>query len=142
MANFKKIDDGIFIGPQPAEQDLRAARQLGIQTVIDLRMPGESPISNDEMTKRNSLGYVNIPVDKTALTGHQINELEHAMERMPGPYLLHCATGARAALLIALSLARKRRWTAERTFQEAQEIGFNLEDSDNFAIFVREITAQ
>ena len=142
MANFKHIDEGIFIGPQPAEQDLGEAKQLGIQTVIDMRMPGESPIANDEMTGRNGLGYFNIPVNKTALAGHQIDELEHAMERMPGPYLLHCATGARAALLLVLSRARQRGWTAERTFREAQGMGFNQADSDNFAVFVKEITAQ
>ncbi|WP_426176878.1 beta-lactamase hydrolase domain-containing protein [Massilia sp. TWR1-2-2] len=142
MANFKRTDEGIFIGPQPAEQDLREAKRLGIQTVIDMRMPGEGPTSNDEMTRCNGLGYVNIPVNKTALAGHQIDELEHVMERMPGPYLLHCATGARAALLLVLSRARQRGWTAERTFQEAQGMGFNLEDSDNFAVFVRETTVQ
>ena len=142
MANFKQIDDGIFIGPQPAEQDLRDAKQLGIQTVIDMRMPGESNTSNAEMTGLNGLGYVNIPVNKAALAGHQIDELEHAMERTPGPHLLHCATGARAALLLLLSRARRRGWTAEHTFREAQAMGFNLEDSGNFADFVRETAAQ
>jgi len=27
MANYKQIDDGIFIGPQPTEQDLEDAKQ-------------------------------------------------------------------------------------------------------------------
>lgn len=142
MANFKQIDEGIFIGSQPAEQDLNYAQQIGIHTVIDLRMPGESNTSNAEMTGRKGLGYVNIPVDKTALVGRQIDELERALQATPGPHLLHCATGARAALLLLLSRARQKKWSAERTFEEAQKIGFNLEESDNFAGFVREITAQ
>ena len=137
MANFKPISDGIFIGPQPAEQDLKEAKQLGIQTVIDMRMPGESNTSNQELTRSNDLGYVNVPVNKLALAEHQIDDLEHAMARSPGPYLLHCATGARAALLLSLSRARQMGWTAEQTFQEAQGMGFNLKDSDNFAGFVR-----
>lgn len=142
MANFKKIDGGIFIGSQPAQQDLNEAKQLGIQTVIDLRMPGESNTSNEETTSSNGLGYVNIPVNKAALAARQIDELERAMARTPGPHLLHCATGARAALLLMLSRARKNKWTAEQTFNEARGIGFNLEDSDNFAAFIRDITAQ
>ena len=142
MANFKQIDDGIFICSQPAQQDLNEAKQLGIQTVIDLRVPGESNSSNEETTTSNGLGYVNIPVNKTALAARQIDELERAMARTPGPHLLHCATGARAALLLMLSHARQRKWTAEQTFNEARSIGFNLEDSDNFAAFIREITAQ
>jgi len=141
MATFKQIGDGIFIGSQPAQQDLKEAKELGIQTVIDMRMPGESHSSNEEMTKLNGLGYVNVPVNKTALSEGQINDLDHAMERHPGPYLLHCATGARAALLLSLSRARQSGWTAQHTFQEAQGMGFNLEDSDDFAGFVSKITA-
>lgn len=100
MANFKRIDDGIFIGSQPAQQDLHEAKQLGIQTVIDLRMPGEINTSNEETTSSNGLGYVNIPVNKSALATRQIDELERAIARTPGSHLLHCATGARAALLL------------------------------------------
>lgn len=141
VANFKQFDSGIFIGSQPAQQDLDEAKQLRIQTVIDLRMPGESSTSNKEMTSAKGLGYVNIPVDKTALTVHQIDDMERAIAATEGPHLLHCATGARAALLLLLSQARRQNWTAEQTFAQAQRLGFNLEDSDNFARFVREVTA-
>ena len=141
MANFKQISDGIFIGPQPSEQDLKEAKRLGIQTVIDMRLPNESNTSNEEVTGLNGLDYINIPVDKTALAAHQIDGLEDAMERTSGPYLLHCATGARAALLLSLSRARQQGWTAEQTFPEAQKMGFNLAESENFAGFVKKITA-
>ena len=141
MASCEQIDSPIFIGAQLAQQDLTQAKTLGIRTVIDLRLPGESHTSNEEMTNDNNLGYVNIPVNKSALAARQIDELERAMASTPGPHLVHCATGARAALLIKLSQARLERWTAEQTFEEARRIGFNLEDSDNFAGFVRKITA-
>ena len=141
MANFKQVEDGIYIGSQPAAQDFHEAKQLGIKTVIDLRVPGESNTSNEETTSSNGLGYVNIPVNKAALAARQIDELERAMARTPGPHLLHCATGARAALLLMLSHARQKKWTAERTFDEARSVGFNLEDSDNFAAFIREVSA-
>ena len=142
MANFKHIDGGVFIGAQPAQQDLKEAKHLGIQTVIDLRMPGEVNTSNEEMTSVNGLHYVNIPVNKTALVARQIDEVERAIAATPGPHLLHCATGARAALLLVLSRARQQKWTAEQVFKEAQSIGFNLKDSPNFTGFVREITAE
>lgn len=141
MATFKQINEQIFLGPQPAQRDLKEAKALGIRTVIDLRMPAESHTSNEEMASNNDLGYVNIPVNKSALAARQIDELERALASTPGPHLVHCATGARAALLIKLSQARLERWTAEQTFEEARRIGFNLEDSDNFAGFVRKITA-
>lgn len=142
MASFKKIGDGLFIGPQPAEQDLREAKQHGIRTVIDLRMPEETATPNADLVGNNGLVYVNVPVSKTALSEPQIDGLEQAMQHTPGPHLLHCATGTRAALLLALARAKHNGWTAERTFDEAQGMGFDLKGLPDFASFVRQVTAK
>ncbi len=142
MTNFKQIGDNLFIGSQPDEQNLVEAKQSGIQTVIDMRMPSETATPNVDMVRKNGLDYVNVPVDKTSPLEQQIDELDQAMKRTHGPYLLHCATGTRAALLLALSRAKQNGWTAERTFDEAQAMGFNLEGSADFANFVRQVTAK
>ena len=142
MTSFKKIGDGLFIGPQPTEQDLREAKQQGIQTVIDMRMPGETASPNADLVGNNGLDYVNVPVNKTALSEPQIDDLEQAMQRTQGPHLLHCATGTRAAMLLALSRAKHNGWTAERTFDEAQGMGFDLKGSPDFASFVRQVTSK
>ena len=142
MTTFKKIGDGLFIGPQTTEQDLKEAKQQGIQTVIDLRLPEETATPNADLVGNNGLHYVNVPVNKTALSEPQINEMEQVMQRTPGPHLLHCATGARAALLLALVRAKHAGWTAERTFDEAQSMGFDLRSTPDFASFVRQVTAK
>ena len=46
MSRFKKIAEGIFVGPQPTPQDLDEARLQGIKTAIDLRMPAETTSAN------------------------------------------------------------------------------------------------
>ena len=51
MSQFKRVEDGIFIGPQPTEQDLQDAKQRGLRTVIDFRLPSETATSNDILTK-------------------------------------------------------------------------------------------
>lgn len=142
MPQYKQIGDGVFIGPQPSEQDLRDAKQQGICTVLDFRMPTEASTPNSDLAANSGLGYVNIPVDKGALSEQQIGELEEAMKRHEGPYLLHCASGARAAMLLALARARQNGWTAERTFQEAESMGFDLRSSPGFAAFVRQATGK
>lgn len=138
MANYKQIGDGIFIGPQPTEQDLEHAKQQGIRTVIDFRMPSETATFNADLVGSAGLDYVNVPVNKTALSERQIGELDEAMKHNEGPYLLHCATGTRAAMLLALSRAKKNRWTAARTFHEAESMGFNLRSSVDFSKFVEQ----
>jgi len=99
MDQFKLLDNGMLIGPQPSEDHLRQAKQDGIKTVIDLRMPSETSTPNAELVARSGLDYVNIPVNKASLSSDQVDALERAMQDKEGPFLIHCATGARAALL-------------------------------------------
>ncbi len=136
MSLFKPVEDGIFIGPQPTAQDLDDAKQQGIETVIDFRMPSETTTSNETLAKSHGLEYVNLPVDKAGLSANQIGDLDAAMRSKEGPFLLHCATGARAALLLALSRARQNDWTTEQAFAEAKRMGFDLKTSPEFSTFV------
>lgn len=142
MAQHRQIDSKVFIGPQPTRQDLEEARQQGIQTVVDFRLPTETASPNADLAKDAGLDYVNIPVNRAALSTDQVGELKTAMERHPGPYLLHCATGTRAALMLALARARLQGWSAERTFAEAEAMGFNLRNSGEFANFVKQATGE
>jgi len=137
MDQFKLLDNGMLIGPQPSEDHLRQAKQEGIKTVIDLRLPSETPTPNAELVAHSGLDYVNIPVNKASLSGDQVDALERAMQDKEGPFLIHCATGARVATLLVLSQARKNGWTAQRAFQEARTMGFDLENAPEFADFIR-----
>ena len=139
MAQFKQIRDGFFIGPQPNEQDLEKAKQQGIKTVIDFRLPSEIPTSNEKLTRDGGLDYVNVPVNKASLSELQIGELDSALQQKEGPFLLHCATGARAAMLLALRTAKKNHWSAERTFEDAKSMGFDLKTSPEFSAFVTKV---
>jgi hypothetical protein len=40
MHAFKRLEDCMPLGPQPAEQRLQQAKRHGIKTVMDFRMPG------------------------------------------------------------------------------------------------------
>lgn len=137
MAQYREIDDNFVLGPQPTRGDLEEARQQGIKTVIDLRLPTETARPNAELARDARLDYVNIPVNRAALSTGLIDEFEAAMAQHSGPYLVHCATGARAALMLVLVRARQQGWTAQRTFDEAEAMGFNLRNSEEFANFVR-----
>ena len=139
MSQFKPVQDGIFIGPQPTERDLDDAKQQGIKTVVDFRMPTETTTSNETLTRSHGLDYVNIPVNYAGLSANQIDDLDAVMEGKEGPFLLHCATGARVALLLSLSRARQNDWTTEQTFAEAKKMGFDLKTSPGFSNFVTQV---
>ena len=137
MDQFKQLESGMLIGPQPTEADLRQAKRESIKTVIDFRMPSETPIPNAELVARSGLEYVNIPVNKASLSMDQVYELDRVMLEKDGPFLIHCATGARAALLLVLSKAKQNRWTAQRAFDEARAMGFDLKKAPEFANFIK-----
>ena len=137
MEQFKPLENGMLIGPQPTEDNLRQAQREGIRIVIDFRMPSETATPNAELVERTGLAYVNIPVDKASLSMDQVDQLDRVMREKNGPFLIHCATGARAALLLVLSKAKENRWTAQRAFDEARAMGFDLEKAPEFANFIR-----
>lgn len=137
MDQFKPLGNGMLIGPQPSEGDLRQARQEGIKTVIDLRLPSETPTPNADLVARSGLAYVNIPVNKASLSSDQVDELDREMQDMDGPFLLYCASGSRAATLLVLSQSRQNGWTVQRAFQEARAMGFDLENAPEFASFIK-----
>ena len=140
MTQFRQIDGGYFIGPQPTEQDLQEAKQQGIKTVIDFRVPSETEVPNDVLVKNNGLNYANVPVNKASPSAEQIDDLDKALQQNEGPFLLHCATGARAAMLLALSRAKQQRWSTKRTFDEAKSMGYDLKGSPVFSAFVTQQT--
>ena len=139
MSQFKPVKEHVFIGPQPSPDDLEDARQLGIKTVIDFRLPCETASPNETLVKRFGLDYIHIPIDKALPLERQIDDLNAAMLTNRGPFLLHCATGARAALLLALSRARQNGWTGEQTFAHTQTMGFDLRASPAFSSFVNQV---
>jgi uncharacterized protein (TIGR01244 family) len=141
MDKFKRIGEDFFVGPQPTAEDLREAQKLGVKTVIDLRMRSETAMPNADMVEQGGLDYVNIEVNKAELTSRYIDDLESILAQHKGPYLVHCASGARAALLLMLSQARREGWTAERAFDEATAMGYDVQGSPEFAAFVRAMTA-
>ncbi len=136
MSQFRQIKDKLFIGPQPTAQDLDEARQQGIKTVIDLRLPSVTETSNRDLAQSRGLGYVNMPVDKENLSAASIGDLEAAMQEQAGPFLIHCATGARAALLLSLSEAKQKNWSREQAFEHARSLGYDLTTSPAFSNFV------
>lgn len=141
MKQFTKIEDGVYIGAQPTEQDLEDCRKHGIRTVVDFRLPTETVASNAARVQACGMDYASIPVNKASLSASQVEDLSRVMTEKPGPYLFHCATGARAAMLLALAEARKHGWTAERTFEEARTMGFDLKGSPEFSAFIIAMTA-
>lgn len=140
METFLQIEAGFRLGAQPDGPELLLHKQQGVRTVIDFRMPSETQGANRALVEASGLRYVNIPVDKTALSADSIALLDAQLRRDEGPYLLHCATGARAAVMLALQRGGMDGWSFQTTLQAIQQMGADVSQSAEFLDFIRHIT--
>lgn len=126
MTKFPELFPGIRLGPQPVAEDLAELKDLGVETVIDFRIPSETPSSNAELAERYGVAYINIPVSRDNPDPDAVEQLDQALKNQPGPYLLHCGSGIRAVTIYLLREAKRNGWSSERVENEAKERGFDL----------------
>ena len=106
---------GVTTGGKPTPQQLAAAKQNGVRTVISLLPESET---QDEAAEAQRLGlrFVSIPVpDASGLTKENAQRLAAAMDAPEAkPLLLHCSSGNRVGALLAL-----RAYYVDHASQEA-----------------------
>lgn len=99
---------GLYSSAQPAATDWPLIAAKGVNTVIDLRMPGELK-DRDEAAEVRAAGmeYHRIPVDGLAgINTQNAQALAEKLARAKGPVLIHCSTANRAGGLLALVQAQ------------------------------------
>jgi len=94
--------EGLLLGGVPSADNLKEAKKLGYQTVIDLRA---EPGVEEERAVVEALGmtFVNIPVKVPAgLNGDNARAVADALAEKQGFFIVHCRRGERAAAMMAL----------------------------------------
>ena len=116
---------GLVTGGQPSTTDLKIAKDQGFRTVINLRPDDEAGVDAEEVSTVSELGmrYVSIPVSGAAdLTTENVKRLAVALSQKDAlPAIVHCASGNRAAALLALKAYQIDGKSAE----EALDLGKN-----------------
>ncbi|MHB1528079.1 MAG: protein tyrosine phosphatase family protein [Acidiferrobacteraceae bacterium] len=133
---ISKLNDEFYIGPQPTEPDLERLKAEGVRTVFDFRHPSETRVSSGPSATRQGLDYINIPIRLQALSDDDVDQFRREAETHPGPFLLHCGVGTRAAAMYLMKTAADHGWDAPRAFEEGQRIGVNFDGSPSLKSFV------
>lgn len=126
LANFAQVDPKLYRGGQPSETGIRKLAQLGIKTVVNLRLEDNSEAP---LVKAAGMEYVHLPVPDTDAPSYgQVNEFLGLMHSAAsGKVYVHCAAGAhRTGTMVALWRI-ERGWTAEKALAEARQYGFQEE---------------
>src|SRR5262249_28263698 len=128
ISDFGKVNDFLYRGSQPKRQGMEALRELGIDTIVDLRGERRGTMLN-ERSRARSLGmrFVNIPGNGwTPPTDKQIAEFFSLLRAVPQRKVyVHCWFGSdRSGVFIAAYRIAFDGWTPEQALDEMYAFHF------------------
>jgi len=127
IGNFGRISDQLYRGAQPDAAGIKNLAQLGVKTIINLRMPDDS--WKDEPTQASASGilYTNVPLHGMgAPSEEQLRTLLSIINSSSGPVFVHCQHGCdRTGTLIACYRIQHDAWAAEKALEEAARYGLS-----------------
>lgn len=130
LPNFHKVDDQVYRGGQPTSEGFKSLADLGIKTVVDLRLIGEHSQA-DERKIVTGLGmrYVSIPMHGMATPKDDQVAAVQALfnDTSSGPVFVHCKRGAdRTGAVVAVYRISHDRWDNQRALSEAKSNGMSF----------------
>ena len=131
MAHRIKISDGLSVDAgQPTREELERLAHEGFKAVVNLRMVGEqnqplSPEAEGEVIRKAGLEYLHIPVASTDPRPEQVDQFQEKLAELPGPVLVHCASGKRSGAFAILQTARQEGLSGEQALARAKQLGFD-----------------
>ena len=104
---IKKFNESVSFAEQPAESDLKDWATAGFRTVVNLRPAEEverglSPSREEELCRELGLHYFHLPTTLDSLDEVHLKSCREELIGAEKPMVMHCAGGARAAILAAV----------------------------------------
>ncbi len=128
VGNFQKVDDHVYRGAQPTREGFGNLGKLGIQTVIDLREPGDRAATERKWVTDAGMRYVSVPMYGMATPSNEsvLKVLALMEDGSTGPVFVHCKRGAdRTGGVIACYRVEHDHWKNDRALTEARSMGMS-----------------
>lgn len=145
IKNFGQMDDRFYRGARPnSPEDIRALKEVGIRTVIDLQADPDE----DERGWVESLGmrYVNIPMIAKKYPRPEWVEafMKTVDDPSTGKFFVHCAGGRhRTGSMGAVYRMEKYGWDFEQVYAEMKQFDFYTRwGHGDFKTFVEDYARQ
>src|ERR1044072_6460317 len=125
IKNFGQMDDRLYRGSRPDENDYKALDDLGVKTIIDLT--DNSREYEQPAVEAAGLRYINIPmVDKSYPSMEQVNAfLKVVDDPETGKFYVHCAGGRhRTGVVGAVYRFTHDNWNLDQVLAEMDQYEF------------------
>ena len=128
VGNFQKVDDHVYRGAQPTREGFTNLSKLGIQTVVDLREPGDRSATERKWVTDAGMRYISVPMyGMTTPSNESVLKVLALLENhSTGPVFVHCKRGAdRTGGVIACYRVEHDHWENARALAEARSMGMS-----------------
>lgn len=126
LPRFQQVSEKLYRSGQPRDGTLSRLRELGINTIINLR--GTSKRTRAEGAEARALGlnYYNVALPNWARP--QNERVERILEIIAAPengrVLIHCREGVdRTGMIVAIYRMRHEHWSSNDALAEAERFG-------------------
>jgi len=130
VPNFQKVNDSVYRGAQPTSEGFKNLAEVGVKTVIDLRLVGEhSQADEKKWVESRGMRYISVPLHgMSAPTEADVVKILGIMnDPSAGPVFVHCRRGAdRTGTIIACYRISHDRWQNDKALSEAREYGMSM----------------
>lgn len=127
ICNFSKVTNELYRGAYPArEVCFQKLKRLGINSIINLRMPGTPELKERSLAKKYQFKYFHEPFGYLKPTDKQIEKvLAIITEPSNQPVFIHCMQGAdRTGMIIGVYRRRMQSWKFNETYKEMRSHHF------------------
>ncbi len=126
LPRLKQVSERLYRSGQPRENGLNRARELGINTIINLRGASKRTRAEEAEAQALGLNYFNVALPNWGRPQDArvdlILEIIDAPES--GKVLIHCKEGVdRTGMIVALYRMRHEGWSADKALGEADQSG-------------------
>jgi tyrosine-protein phosphatase SIW14 len=128
VGNFQKINDHIYRGAQPTGDGFANLKKLGIETVVDLREPGDRSALEQKGVTAAGMHYVSVPMYGMSTPSNESVQKVLGMleDSSTGPVFVHCRRGAdRTGAVIACYRIEHDLWKNQQALVEAKSLGMS-----------------
>ena len=127
IGNFGKVNEHLYRGAQPDAAGIRSLKELGIRTIINLRMTNDVLLAEAAEAQTNGIVYTNVPLAGLGRpTDVQVNTVLALIQKAEAPVFIHCEHGCdRTGTIIACYRIKHDHWSVEDALQEAEHYGMS-----------------
>jgi protein tyrosine/serine phosphatase len=126
LPRFEQVSERLYRGAQPRAGGLRSLRELGIDTIVNLRGTGDITRAEEAEARALGLNYFNVPLPNWGRP--QDNRVRRILLIIAAPQnghvFVHCRDGVdRTGTIVALHRVAHERWSTSDALAEAERLG-------------------